>query len=321
LRINRYVTHAVVLLVATLLSGYSLSFGLNSGRAPITAEASNPGGGTVGDVALGRNVTIIAPVSIPSSVLPTRTAALYTVMPGDTLDSIARAMDVPLREITWSNPHLRVPLTPGLVLRLPPVPGLVVVVRTGDSPASLASEYGADPTTIVDFNRVRGQLTPGSMLVIPVDPLLGPDLSAGVPADPIAPGKLVCPIPGTRVIQKFGPTGLALEPPFLGYAHFHTGVDLWATYGTPIYAAAGGTVTGVGWAEGFGIRVEVTDSYGLVEIYAHMQEVRVAIGQRVQQGHEVGLVGSTGYSIGAHLHFQLEVGGMPTDPLPLIDCS
>jgi murein DD-endopeptidase MepM/ murein hydrolase activator NlpD len=64
----------------------------------------------------------------------------------------------------------------------------------------------------------------------------------------------------------------------------------------------------------------VLDSYGLVEIYAHMEDTSVTVGQVVQQGQRVGLVGSTGLSIGSHLHLQLEVGGLPADPLPLIGC-
>jgi murein DD-endopeptidase MepM/ murein hydrolase activator NlpD len=80
-------------------------------------------------------------------------------------------------------------------------------------------------------------------------------------------------------------------------------------------------VTATGYADYFGIRVEVTDSFGLVEIYAHMAQVAVAVGQEVQQGEKVGDVGSTGLSIGSHLHFQLEVGGMPTAPGPLIGCQ
>ena len=159
------------------------------------------------------------------------------------------------------------------------------------------------------------------MLVIPVDPGVGPNLPSGVPADPIKPAQLICPIPGAQIIQKFGPTSFQLEPAYGGYLHFHLGVDIIATYGTPIVAAAGGTVTAVGPADYFGIRVEVTDSYGLVEIYAHMSEVSVAIGQLVEQGDKVGLVGSTGLSIGSHLHFQLEVGGVPSDPMPLLGCA
>ncbi len=174
---------------------------------------------------------------------------------------------------------------------------------------------------MLGFNRIRAaQLTPGLVLVIPVDPAQGPNLPAGVPADPVDPGQFLCPIPGAQIIQQFGPTSFAIEPSFGGYLHFHTGVDLLAGYGTPIVAAAGGRVTAVGNADYYGIRVEVTDSFGLHEFYAHMSQVAVAVGQEVQQGEKVGYVGSTGLSIGAHLHFQLEVGGMPTAPGPLIGC-
>ena len=319
LRLNRYVTHAVVLLIAAVLSGYTFSFGLSPVRGALTAEAGNAAG-TVGDVSLGRDATIIRPVSIPTSALPSRAPILYKVMAGDTLDTVAQALNVPLREITWSNPGLRLPLEAGRVLSIPPVPGFVIVVKRGDTLAGLASQYGFDATATGDINRIRGQLTPGSTLVIPVNPTLGPDLSTGVPADPIAPEQLVCPIQKAPIIQKFGPTSFALEPSYAGFLHFHTGVDLLAGYGTPILAAAGGTVTAAGPAFDFGIRVEITDSYGLVEIYAHMSELSVALGQRVQQGQKIGLVGSTGLSIGAHLHLQFEIGGVPTDPLPLIGC-
>jgi murein DD-endopeptidase MepM/ murein hydrolase activator NlpD len=80
-------------------------------------------------------------------------------------------------------------------------------------------------------------------------------------------------------------------------------------------------VTAVGYSGDFGFRVEITDSYGFVEIYAHMETGTVMVGQYVQQGDRVGLVGSTGLSIGAHLHLQLEIGAVPTDPLPLAGCT
>ena len=146
------------------------------------------------------------------------------------------------------------------------------------------------------------------MIVIPVDPQTGPNLITGVPADPADPGALFCPIQGAKIIQKFGPTSFALEPPSGGYLHFHSGVDLLAEFGTPIVAAAGGKVTAAGYADYFGLRVAITDSYGLVEIYAHMSDESVRVGDWIQQGQKLGLVGSTGLSVGSHLHLQLEVG-------------
>jgi murein DD-endopeptidase MepM/ murein hydrolase activator NlpD len=320
LRLNRYLTHAVVLLVAAIVSGFSFSNHLIPARGSIDARAANAGV-AVGDTSMGRDTTIIKPISIPTSALQSRGPIYYKIKAGDTLQGIAKTLDVPIREITRSNPGLRVPLKDGRVLRISPVPGLVVAVKSGDSIQSVAAAYGADPVNIVDFNRVRDPLTPGSMLVIPVDPAIGPNLPSGPPADPIKPGQLVCPITGAPIIQKFGPTSFELEPSYGGYLHFHTGVDILAGYGTPIAAAAGGKVTAVGPAFDFGIRVEVTDSYGLVEIYAHMSAASVAIGQLVQQGDKIGLVGSTGLSIGSHLHLQLEIGGVPTDPMPLFGCA
>lgn len=305
-----------------LISGYT-AVGFNSSTASragaLNAEAAS---GQAGDLQLSRDSTIIQPVAIPTSALPNRKPIRYAIREGDTLDGIGRAFGLSPREITWSNPTLRLPLKAGQALELPPVPGVVVVVKPGDTPASLAADYGVDATTILGFNDIRSsQLAPGLQLVIPVDPQVGPNLSSGAPADPISAGQLLCPIQGAKIIQKFGPTSFALEPPYGGFAHFHTGVDVLAFYGTPITAAAGGRVTAVGYADYFGIRVEITDSYGWVEIYAHMSQVSVVEGQSIQQGQKVGLVGSTGLSIGPHLHLQVEVGGVPVDPMPLAGCS
>ena len=322
MRIDRYMTHAVVLAIALAISGYTVidrNFLPGFHAAPVTSAAAYEG--AVGDVAVSRDSVIIKPISIPTAPLVSRAPILHTVAPGDTLESIGSQFNLPWRDIVWSNPGLRMPLAVGRTLKLPPLPGVVVVVRRGDTPATLAATYGVDVVTVLGFNRIRGsQLTPGSVLVIPIDSTPGPSLSTGLPADPLEPGQFLCPISGAPIIQQFGPTSFAIEPSFGGYLHFHTGIDLLAGYGTPIVAAAGGRVTAAGPADYFGIRVEVTDSFGLVEIYAHMSQVSVAIGQQVQQGDKIGYVGSTGLSIGSHLHFQLEVGGMPKAPGSLIGC-
>ena len=315
-------THAVVLALAGAMSGYATvdrNYFPNSHVAAVTAAASD--GGVSGDVALGRDSVIIKPISIPTAPLVSRAPIVHVVAPGDTLESIGRQFNLPWRYVLWSNPGLRMPLAIGRPLKLAPVPGVVVTVRRGDTPAGLAAAYGVDVTTVLGFNGIRSpQVTPGRVLVIPIDPTQGPNLSTGVPADPADPGQFLCPIAGAQIIQGFGPTSFAIEPSFGGYLHFHTGVDLLAGYGTPIVAAAGGKVTAAGPADYFGIRVEVTDSFGLVEVYAHMSQVAVAVGQEVQQGVKVGYVGSTGLSIGAHLHFQLEVGGVPSAPDSMIGC-
>ena len=308
--------------MAMAISGYSaVDLTATSRTAALNAKAANYDGSSYGDVALGRDSTIIKPVSVPTAAIPNRNAIRYVVKEGDTIDGIAQSFNLTLRDVIWSNPGLRLPLKTGQALELPPVPGVVIVVRPGETATALAAAYGVDVTTLLGFNHLRGpDMKPGMVLVIPVDPTVGPNLSTGAPADPLHPGALQCPIQGAEIIQKFGPTSFALEPPYGGYLHFHTGVDLLADYGTPIFAAAGGRVTAAGYADYFGLRVEVTDSYGLVEIYAHMEDTSVTVGQAVQQGQKVGLVGSTGLSIGSHLHLQLQVAGVPTDPMPLVGC-
>ena len=323
MRINRYVTHLVVLAIAGAMSGYA-AMDRNvfpSFHAAVVTTAAADEGRAVGDVSLGRDSVIIKPLSFPTSPLESHAPIVHIVVPRDTLESIGQQFNLPWRDIVWSNPGLRMPLAVGRPIKLPPVPGVVVVVRRGDTPASLAAAYGVDVGTVLGFNRIRSaELLPGSLLVIPVDPTLGPNLSTGVQADPVDPGQFLCPIAGAKIIQSFGPTSFAIEPSFGGYLHFHTGIDLLAGYGTSIVASAGGRVTATGPADYFGIRVEVTDSFGLVEIYAHMSQVAVALGQEIRQGQKVGYVGSTGLSIGSHLHFQLEVGGLPTAPGQLIGC-
>ena len=325
MRINRYMTHAVVLAIAAAMSTYTVidrSYLFSNFHAAAVSAAAADQGAAVGDVSLGRDSVIIKPVSIPTTPLVSRAPIVHVIAQGDTLESVGRQYNLPWRDVLWSNPGLRLPLTVGRPIKVPPVPGVVVGVKKGDTPSGLAARYGVDVTTVLGFNGLHGpQLTPGSTLVIPVDPTLGPNLSTGLPADPVRPGQLMCPIAGAQIIQGFGPTSFAIEPSFGGYLHFHTGVDLLAGYGTPIVAAAGGKVTAAGPADYFGIRVEVTDSYGLVEIYAHMSQVAVAVGQEVQQGDMVGYVGSTGLSIGAHLHFQLEIGRLPTAPDSLVGCT
>lgn len=323
MRQYRYVSHGLVVLIAAAISGYGAAdLGLSvAARAGALSAQVPDDGGSLGNYAIGRDSVIIKPVSIPASAPPNRKAIVYRVKDGDTLDSISHALGVTLREITWSNPGLRLPLKLGQPLDVPPMPGVVITVKPGDSAVSLASKYGVDPTDLLGFNSIRAeQLAPGMKLVVPVDPATGPNLPSGVPADPLHPGELSCPIPGAPIIQKFGPTSFALEPAYAGYEHFHTGVDLLAGFGTPIVASAGGKVTATGYADYFGMRVAITDSYGLVEIYAHMSLASTTVGQLIQQGQTIGFVGSTGLSIGAHLHLQLEVGGLPTDPGPLAGC-
>src|SRR5450759_1705182 len=155
-------THAVVLAIAAAISSYTVidrNFFSNFHTGEVTAAAAYEG--AVGDVSLGRDSVIIKPVSIPTAPLVSRAPILHAVAQGDTLESIAQQFNLPWKDILWSNPGLRLPLTVGRPVKVPPVPGVVVTVKRGDTPAGLSAAYGVDVTTLLGFNGIR-QLTPGT---------------------------------------------------------------------------------------------------------------------------------------------------------------
>jgi murein DD-endopeptidase MepM/ murein hydrolase activator NlpD len=98
----------------------------------------------------------------------------------------------------------------------------------------------------------------------------------------------------------------------------HPGFDLAATTGTQVSAAAGGTVVHAGPAGTYGNLVTVRHENGFETRYAHLSAVDVNVGDRVEAGQDVGKVGSTGYSTGPHLHFEVRKDGRAVDPAPFL---
>ncbi len=95
---------------------------------------------------------------------------------------------------------------------------------------------------------------------------------------------------------------------------FHKGLDLAASEGTPTYAADAGTVIIAGWSDSAGNWVVIDHGNGIVTKYMHHSALAVSAGQTVVKGQQIGYVGNTGNSFGAHLHFQVEVNGTAVDP-------
>ncbi|MHB8276035.1 MAG: M23 family metallopeptidase [Candidatus Humimicrobiaceae bacterium] len=105
--------------------------------------------------------------------------------------------------------------------------------------------------------------------------------------------------------------------------HNHNGIDIANITGTPVYATAGGTVIAVGSSGNFGKRIMIyhgTDGTGAtyVTIYAHLSQFKVDVGDKVNQGTLIALVGNTGYSTGPHLHYEIRVNGSPINPRYLL---
>ncbi|HKV86603.1 MAG TPA: peptidoglycan DD-metalloendopeptidase family protein [Candidatus Dormibacteraeota bacterium] len=122
-----------------------------------------------------------------------------------------------------------------------------------------------------------------------------------------------------QITQPFGPSSVLLEPRFGQYAHFHTGVDIAAPLGTPVMAAADGVVVAVGHtAVGYGNYVVIAHGGGIATLYGHLLDTNVVVGQVVVRGQQVGREGSTGFSTGPHVHFELRINNAFVDPMPYL---
>lgn len=109
--------------------------------------------------------------------------------------------------------------------------------------------------------------------------------------------------------------------PIWGDRRFHYGVDLAASQGTPIYAIAAGTVTVASYGDANGYYVSLSHGNGYGSIYCHMTHYTVSVGQSVSQGEIIGYVGSTGWSTGPHLHFEIHLNGSSVNPMSYISLS
>jgi len=152
---------------------------------------------------------------------------------------------------------------------------------------ALAAESAALAATIRAAQSGAGSTSPGST-------------GTGAPS---AAG-LIWPVNGV-VVSGFG----------MRWGRMHEGIDIAASTGTPIRAAASGAVIWSGWRGGYGNCVVIDHGNGLATLYAHASALLVGVGQQVSQGQTVALVGSTGNSSGPHLHFEVRVNGVAVDPL------
>ena len=123
-------------------------------------------------------------------------------------------------------------------------------------------------------------------------------------------GTLGHPLPGAPITSPFGWRAF-------DNAH-HNGVDFGAPEGTPIFAAEAGTVIISGFSHSAGNWVVINHGGGLVTMYMHNSVNQVSVGQQVVRGQQIALVGNTGNSFGAHLHFQVEINGVPVNPMQFL---
>jgi murein DD-endopeptidase MepM/ murein hydrolase activator NlpD len=132
---------------------------------------------------------------------------------------------------------------------------------------------------------------------------------------PMAQGSGTMQMPLRAAITS--PFGFRRHPIF-GGRKFHTGIDLAGPNHSPIKAADSGTVIYSGGYGGYGRVVIVSHGKGMATLYAHMSKIAVSTGTNVSKGEVVGYEGSTGFSTGPHLHFEVRVDGKPNNPLNFV---
>lgn len=249
----------------------------------------------------------------------------YEVQEGDTLGSIADKFGVTIDTIRWANPSeiksAKTVIKPGQIIGVPPVTGIVHKVRSGETVYSVAKKYSISAQAIVDFpfneftNDETFALAVGQELVVP-DGVM-PDVQPWSPSSSLArvmtpsagvvsaTGSWIWPAAGT-ITQRFYP--------------WHKGLDIANKSGGSILAADSGVVVVAGWPDnvGYGNRVMVDHGNGYRTLYAHLSRISVAVGQTVNRGDVLGLMGSTGRSTGTHLHFEIRSSSGNINPLSVL---
>ena len=123
------------------------------------------------------------------------------------------------------------------------------------------------------------------------------------------------PLDGGYISSDFG----SRANPFDGYSSdYHPGIDIAENYGAPVYARASGYVQRAGWYGGYGKYIKISHDYGYATAYGHLSSIEISAGDYVSKGQIIGYVGSTGYSTGPHLHFEVLLYGEQVNPRRLM---
>jgi len=267
----------------------------------------------------GGEITIIGGTALLSEMGPSGSLAniedypksdqisIYVVREGDSLSQIAEMFGVTTNTIIWSNDIERgSQIRVGQVLVILPVSGVRHTVVKGDTIASIAKKYNGNIDEIVRYNNIEENavLAVGDIVIVPDGEVAAPIYNATY-SDRVAGGTQSVPFPSDDGGYYLRPIVGGIRSQGL---HGYNGIDLAASYGTSILAAATGDVIvseNSGWNGGYGQYVVIKHDNGTQTLYAHASEVIVYSGQHVVKGQVIGYVGSTGKSTGAHLHFEV----------------
>jgi LysM repeat protein len=247
----------------------------------------------------------------------------YTVKPGDSISTIAAEFEVTVNTVLWENDLSAYSLIkPGQSLKILPASGISHEVKKGENLSSIAKKYKIDEEKIIEFNNLsqNGLLSINQKLIIPGGikaKVVAPkqtssytgisaikELITQPSATPVASNKMNWPTVGHRISQY--------------YSWRHLGLDVANKTGTPIYSSDAGTIEFAGWSTGYGNNIIVDHGGGKKTRYAHLSKFYVEKGDSAEKGEAIGEMGSTGWSTGPHLHFEVIINGRKYNPLNYI---
>lgn len=243
----------------------------------------------------------------------------YSVKAGDTVLGIAKRFGLQPETLMWSNSFIEQNpdrLKIGDQVRILPVDGVLHVVKRGDTLSGIASKYETDMQSIVQYaangmTSINDPLPIGKEIVVPggTKPYVAPTVgnastaySVARPAGALA-GSGNFSWPAAGYISQ-------------GYWRGHPAIDIAGWLGAPVTAADSGYVVlaGGGWNGGYGNYVIIDHGNGFTTLYAHLNSIFVKPGETVSRGQQVGTMGNTGNSTGAHLHLEIRYNGVPYNP-------
>ncbi len=219
----------------------------------------------------------------------------YVVQDGDTIASIAQRENISINSLLYANPDLSKNsiLKTGQTMLVPPVDGVLYVVKSGDTISEIAKKYKSSVDKIIDFNSLKDE---GDIFV--EDLIFLPD---GQMPQKLNPVIVQVAIPDTFFIY---PTeGIITQGP---HGYLGRGVDIANKCGTPIYAAASGTVQRAQFNTQYGNFITIDHGKGILTYSGHLQTIMVKPGDLLTAGQIIGLMGKTGRAAtGCHTHFEV----------------
>ncbi len=273
------------------------------------SEIAQKNGVSVGTILLGNDLTSSSKIKPGDQlvILPI-TSLKYTVKAGDTLESIAKQYNADPSEIGIYNSVDDSSLTAGSQIFIPDAEAGASTSTTSSN--QTVSSSSTAPTTVTKPTKVSVSTT---KVKVSTKILSGSPASCGdvIPLanNPAEPSHDVGPA-GTcaQISYYIAPLAHYIQTQNI---HGYNAVDLAAPIGTPIMAAADGTVIIAkegGWNGGYGSYVVITHPNGSQTLYAHMSQVAATVGETVSQGQVIGYVGETGDATGPHVHFEIRDG-------------